>query len=469
MGAHTVNLIPVNEPTATPTIGAGLLIANGDHGWQPRTLLFPCPVVTVRYRDGVAQLFAARAVEPFLVVRKNPLVVVDEVLRAIRRHLPAVGPMSGKPAFPLALIAASYEFGRVFAPHHDAFPHHSVSGDDEFFASIHLDAYRPHSTGAPERVGYAGVIPAGWLPGAPALQNAPAATHEPPPITPHPHGGNENRALHSLIEKDAYVRSIGKIHDFLKSGDTYQVNLTTTLHGETTAPPDRIFDAALHRGGAAYAGMMLLPNGTLLSFSPELYLRRRGNHIETRPIKGTRRIGVEGLEATRAALLASDKDRAEHVMIVDLERNDLGRVCVSGSVTVDPFLQVVEHPLLLHLESTVSGLLRPGVTMCEIFEATFPGGSVTGAPKKRALEIIGALEKSARGYYCGAFGWIDADGDCELNLPIRTALIRDDGSVEFASGGGIVADSTAEQEWNEIHAKAEFMQQVLHDVTPQVN
>ena len=215
--------------------------------------------------------------------------------------------------------------------------------------------------------------------------------------------------------------------------------------------------------------MMLLPNGTLLSFSPELYLRRRGNHIETRPIKGTRRIGVEGLEATRAALLASDKDRAEHVMIVDLERNDLGRVCVSGSVTVDPFLQVVEHPLLLHLESTVSGLLRPGVTMCEIFEATFPGGSVTGAPKKRALEIIGALEKSARGYYCGAFGWIDADGDCELNLPIRTALIRDDGSVEFASGGGIVADSTAEQEWNEIHAKAEFMQQVLHDVTPQVN
>ncbi|MEO8377619.1 MAG: anthranilate synthase component I family protein [Candidatus Sumerlaeota bacterium] len=458
----------MTQPTHStpPTVGAGLLIANSDDGWQPRTLLFASPIVLIRYNDGVTKLFTAQSAEPFLALKQNPLDVIGDVLRAIRKHVPAVGPMSGKPAFPLAMIAASYEFGHAFAPHQNAFPHSPQLNDDEFFGSIHLDAYRPHGTGAPERVGYAGVIPAGWLPGAPALQNSSAGSHDPPPITPHSHEGKNNRALESLVEKSVYTKSVSAIQELLKSGDTYQVNLTTPLRGETSASPEQLFDAALYRGGAAYAGMMLLPNGTLLSSSPELYLRKRGYSIETRPIKGTRRIGVEGLEAARIALLASAKDRAEHVMIVDLERNDLGRVCESGSVTVDPFMRVVEHPMLLHLESIVSGTLRGGVTIREIFEATFPGGSVTGAPKKRALEIIGDLEKYPRGIYCGAFGWIDADGDCELNLPIRTAIIRNDGAVEFHSGGGIVADSTADQEWDERLNKSEFMQQILKDVTP---
>ncbi|MCC6547962.1 anthranilate synthase component I family protein [Candidatus Sumerlaeota bacterium] len=447
-----------------PTIGAGLLIANSDNGWQPRTLLLPSPVVTLRYNDGATHLFTPRSAEPFLTISKNPVDVLDDVLTAIRRHLPAAGPMSGKPAFPVALIAASYEFGRVFHPHERAFPHFAQQTDDDFFASIHLDAYRPHASGAPERIGYAGSIPADWLPGAPALQNGPATTHEPPPISPFPHNCDQNHPLVSQLSKTDYTDAVRSIHDLLKSGDTYQVNLTVPLRGSTSASPEQLFDAALYRGGASYAGMMLLPAGTLLSLSPELYLRRRGAVIETRPIKGTRRIGPDGLEAARSALLASAKDRAEHVMIVDLERNDLGRICTNGSVTVDPFLRIVEHPLLLHMESTVSGTLRPGTTLREIFEATFPGGSITGAPKKRALEIIGSLEQSPRGVYCGAFGWIDASGDCELNLPIRTAMARPNGTIEYHSGGGIVADSTAGDEWNELLHKAEFMSQILKDV-----
>jgi anthranilate/para-aminobenzoate synthase component I len=246
-------------------------------------------------------------------------------------------------------------------------------------------------------------------------------------------------------------------------GDIYQANLTVPLRGYTAARAEDLFDRALKRGGATYAGLLITPGATLLSFSPELYLRRRGTRIETHPIKGTLPIPPHagGVSQATEALMTSAKDRAEHIMIVDLERNDLGRLCVPGCITVEPLMQPVEHPLLLHLESRVKGTLRAGVTMNDLFAATFPGGSVTGAPKKRALEILAELEAGPRGIYCGAFGWIDAEGDCDLNLPIRTAVLRPDGEIEFHSGGGIVADSDPAGEWEELLTKARFFEGVL--------
>jgi anthranilate/para-aminobenzoate synthase component I len=359
------------------------------------------------------------------------------------------------------LVAASYEFGRRFAPLQDAFRHRSP--DDEFFAAIHLDAFKPDAFGGTERIGYAGSIPAGWMPGAPELRTTPYG-HEAPGIVPHaPPSVAQTVPLAPRVDQARHAELIDRIHEFLAAGDIYQANLTIPFVGRTALPPEAIFDAALAKGGASYGATVVLPNGTLVSLSPELLLRRRGRQVQTRPIKGTRPIPLRagGVADAREALTTSEKDRAEHLMIVDLERNDLGRVCESGSITVEPFMRVVEHPTVLHLESTVKGKLREGVSTQQLFGAIFPGGSVTGAPKKRALEILSELEDAPRGLYCGAVGWIDADGDCELNLPIRTAMIRPDGTIEYQAGGGIVADSQAAEEWRELHDKAAFFRQLV--------
>jgi para-aminobenzoate synthetase component 1 len=182
----------------------------------------------------------------------------------------------------------------------------------------------------------------------------------------------------------------------------------------------------------------------LASASPELFLRRRGQAVETRPIKGTAGPG--------AAFL--DKDRAENVMIVDLMRNDLGRVCRFGSVTVPALCREERHPGLAHLVSTVRGLLRPGVGWVELLAATFPPGSVTGAPKLAALDVIARLEPVPRGIYCGAVGWVDAaSGDGDLNVAIRTFWIEG-GHLHLGTGGGITWDSTPDGEWRETELKA---------------
>jgi para-aminobenzoate synthetase component 1 len=190
--------------------------------------------------------------------------------------------------------------------------------------------------------------------------------------------------------------------------------------------------------------------------SPERFLRvERDGRIETRPIKGTRARGGDAASdaAARAALTASVKDRAEHVMIVDLERNDLGRVCEVGSVVVEGLLRVVELPTVFHLVSTVRGRLRAEVGLAELLRATFPGGSITGAPKRRAMEIIEELEPVRRGVYTGATGWLGAAGDLDLAVAIRTATVAG-GQLSLSIGGGIVADSDAAAEWEETEIKA---------------
>ena len=191
-------------------------------------------------------------------------------------------------------------------------------------------------------------------------------------------------------------------------------------------------------------------------------LSLRGGRLETRPIKGTRPRGAtpEDDRRLRAELLASAKDRAELLMIVDLERNDLGRICEYGSVRVDEECRLEEHPTVFHLVGTVSGRPRPGVDVFDCLRATFPGGSITGAPKIRAMQVIRELEPVRRGFYTGAFGYVGCDGGCDLNVAIRTILCAG-GRASYHAGGGIVWDSHPESEYEEALAKGSALRAAL--------
>ena len=252
----------------------------------------------------------------------------------------------------------------------------------------------------------------------------------------------------SSLDRDGFCKGVDAIRDAIAAGDVYQVNLTRRL--SAPLPPDAdvaALGAALAEGNPApYSAVVRLPQDGVLvaSASPERFLCRDGDLVESSPIKGT----------APTADRFTDKDRAENVMIVDLVRNDLGRVCEFGSVTVPALWSVQEHPGLVHLVSTVRGRLSPGRGWADAVAATFPPGSVTGAPKLAALAHIARLEPVDRGVYCGAIGWVDADrrrGD--LNVAIRTFWVED-GTLCFGTGGGITWDSTPDGEWAETELKA---------------
>jgi len=250
------------------------------------------------------------------------------------------------------------------------------------------------------------------------------------------------------LDREGFGKGVDAVREAVMEGDVYQVNLCRRL----SAPLPPGFEvlglaAALARDNPAphAAAIEIRSVGlAVASASPELFLRRRGDVVETRPVKGTAGTG-DGFLA---------KDRAENVIIVDLVRNDLGRVCRYGSVEVTELCREEHHPGLFHLVSTVRGRLRPDVGWAELLAATFPPGSVTGAPKLAALDTIGRLEPVPRGVYCGAVGWVDAEtGDGDLNVAIRTFWVED-GGIHLGTGGGITWDSTPEGEWQETELKA---------------
>ncbi|MFD5973541.1 MULTISPECIES: chorismate-binding protein [Streptomyces] len=258
------------------------------------------------------------------------------------------------------------------------------------------------------------------------------------------------------LDRDAYTAGVRRIREHIAAGEVYQANLCRVLSAPLPeAEPGRAdvdaLTALLARGNPApYAGTIRLPGHgvEVATASPELFLRRDGRTVESGPIKGTGR--------TEADLL--EKDHAENVMIVDLVRNDLGRVCATGSVTVPDLCVVEKHPGLVHLVSTVRGELAEGAGWPELLAAAFPPGSVTGAPKSSALRIIEELERSPRGPYCGAVGWVDADrGTASLAVGIRTFWIDRTGPgplLRFGTGAGITWGSDPEREWDETELKA---------------
>lgn len=253
-----------------------------------------------------------------------------------------------------------------------------------------------------------------------------------------------------------YASAVAKIQDYLRRGDVYQVNLTNRFRRRVDCLPANIFSELLNANPVGFAAFLSDADWAIMSSSPELLLDlRRDGWMETRPIKGTIRCEAGDADAADR-LLASAKDRAEHLMIVDLERNDLGRVCWAGSVHVDPMMAVEPGAGLLHLVSAVRGRMREGLGPADALGAMFPGGSVTGAPKVRAMEVIAELEPVPRGVYTGAMGWITPEGEARFNLAIRTLAWRR-GTLDLHVGGGIVIDSNPEAEAAECRLKGAAM------------
>ncbi|HNQ23663.1 MAG TPA: anthranilate synthase component I family protein [Phycisphaerae bacterium] len=271
------------------------------------------------------------------------------------------------------------------------------------------------------------------------------------------------------LSAEAYAAAVGRALEYIRAGDIYQVNLTQRFRAHTTETPLTIYRRLRQTNPATYGGLLLWQGGrrAVLSSSPELFLHVSGDRVVTRPIKGTRpRSGGADADARRRKELAtSEKERAELNMIVDLLRNDLGRVCEFGTVRVlDPGC-IEEWATVFHRVATIEGRLRPGTHWLDLLAATFPGGSITGAPKIRALQIIDELEPTARGPYCGALGYIGLDGALCLNVAIRT-IVQVDSAVDIHAGGAIVAESTPQREYEEVLAKARGMFEAVGCTAP---
>ncbi len=257
---------------------------------------------------------------------------------------------------------------------------------------------------------------------------------------------------------DEYRRRVRRILDYIAAGDIFQVNFAQRFTIASAEPAPDLYARLCDANPASFAAFIPTGHGAVLSSSPELLIELTGRRAITRPIKGTRRRTGRAPADTAAAddLARSAKDAAELAMIVDLVRNDLGRVCEFGSVRVDDPGSIETMSTVMHRVATVSGTLRQDLDAIDLLRALFPGGSVTGAPKVRAMQIIDELENSPRGPYCGAIGYIGLDGDMMLNLAIRT-LVAIDGHVHLSVGGGIVADSDPDKEYDETLAKAAGM------------
>jgi para-aminobenzoate synthetase component I len=306
---------------------------------------------------------------------------------------------------------------------------------------------------------------AGGSPPARTVTRAPGvASAAPAPSYPVEDGWwNPRLALRSSFSHAGYLDAVSRVREYIYAGDIFQANLSQRFEAPLDEPPWALYSRLRSTNPAPFAAFLDFPDGVVLGASPERFLRvDRDGRVETRPIKGTRPRGVgpEHDAALGLALTESAKDRAENLMIVDLLRNDLSRVCTPGSVRVPELFALEHYPTVHHLVSTVVGELASDRTPLDLLRAAFPGGSITGAPKVRAMEIIAELEPSERGVYCGAILYCSVTGAVDSSIAIRTAVVRG-GRVYFSAGGGIVADSDPEQEYRETLDKARGMIDVL--------
>ncbi|MGE8686811.1 MAG: aminodeoxychorismate synthase component I [Achromobacter sp.] len=260
-----------------------------------------------------------------------------------------------------------------------------------------------------------------------------------------------------MTEPD-YVRQVGAIRSLIGGGELYQVNFTQPLDLRYQGDPATLYRRIAARNPVAHGAYIRDGARTVLSFSPELFVRRDGPRLTTRPMKGTAPRHADPAEDERLgrALLASEKNRAENLMIVDLLRNDLGRLAEPGSVRVDALFSLERYPTVWTMTSTVSAL-APRAPLEDVLRALFPCGSITGAPKVAAMRRIRQMEAAPRGLYCGSIGWLAPDGDFSLNVAIRTLVLDASGHGVYSVGGGIVHDSDPAEEWQECHWKARIL------------
>lgn len=368
----------------------------------------------------------------------------------LRAHQPM--PTPGRALRPAARLVASfaYDLGR-FA---DAF---AVADAPEVGVEATLGVY-------PASVTYDLVTGERWLTAeSTEAREALEAALARPPTVPEPTGPQLTGPPHRVVsdhDRASYGGLVESVKAAIGRGDVYQVNLSHRFEAYVPGASAADLYLALRRRSAPYGAFLDAGASSILSNSPEAFLRldltpgRR--RAATYPLKGTRPSGGDPEE-----LRASVKDRAEHVMIVDLERNDLGRIAVPGSVRATRLFDVVQHPTVMHLESEVEAEVRPGLDTADVLRALFPGGSITGAPKLAAAALIAALEGRRRGIYCGTIGYLDVDGCRSVwSIPIRTGVLHGD-RLAFRSGGGVVADSCPDAEWDETQVKARAFLELL--------
>ncbi|MCX7770147.1 MAG: aminodeoxychorismate synthase component I [Proteobacteria bacterium] len=273
--------------------------------------------------------------------------------------------------------------------------------------------------------------------------------------------GNKSKELsfvsktRSSVSRKRYCEIIKKTKEYISAGDIYQANISQRFSCDFISDSEFFYGQLRKLSPAPFGAYFVDNDYTIISNSPERFLYRDGDYIETRPIKGTRKRLKDPKGDLKIAeeLKNSQKDRAEHVMIVDLERNDLGKICKSGTVKVKDLMRIETYANVHHMVSTICGSLKQGITFSDCINATFPGGSITGAPKLRSMQIIDELEPVDRGIYCGSIGYIDNSGNFDFNIAIRTGIIHKN-RLYFYVGGGIVADSDPELEYEETIIKA---------------
>ncbi|MEO8029405.1 MAG: aminodeoxychorismate synthase component I [Gemmatimonadota bacterium] len=310
----------------------------------------------------------------------------------------------------------------------------------------------------------------GWLAGGPAEADPPVADAVPSPLASpesYPVLGSETAIRHgvrSTFSRPQYLDAVARVREYILAGDIFQANLSQRFQATLNESAAHLYARLRRVNPAAFAAYLDLGGVQILSASPERFLRVEAatRMVETRPIKGTSPRGTGPMHdaALGQALIESEKDRAENLMIVDLLRNDLSRVCKPGTVRAPELFALEHHPTVHHLVSTVVGELEEGNDAVDLLHAAFPGGSITGAPKVRAMEIIAELEPTRRAVYCGSIGYLGFDGALDTSIVIRTYLIRR-GTVFFQAGGGIVADSEPAAEYQETLDKARGLMDAL--------
>jgi para-aminobenzoate synthetase component 1 len=271
--------------------------------------------------------------------------------------------------------------------------------------------------------------------------------------------------VRSNLSKSDYGQAFARIQDYIRAGDCYQVNLTQRFSAYCQGQPWAAYQALRHVNPAPFSAFLNYPQVQVLSSSPERFLKISDGVVETKPIKGTRPRSPNPLQdrINQDELAQSEKDRAENLMIVDLLRNDIGKNCAPGSVHVPALFQIESYATVHHLVSTVRGRLAGGHHALDLLRGCFPGGSITGAPKIRAMEIIEELEPHRRGIYCGSIAYLGCDGNMDSSITIRT-LVHANNHIRFWAGGGIVADSDLEQEYQECYHKAAALLMLLEQL-----
>jgi para-aminobenzoate synthetase component 1 len=416
--------------------------------------------------------------------------VAGDGLNAARLYLPStpVAPISGLPPFQGGLAGyIGYDWGarleRLPAARHDdlAIPDLMLGLYDWVIAWDHrIGTAWLISTGLPdtgpaaarrarERMDLARERLGGRAGGAAARRTGGWADRQSsiPEAPSYPVDGIEGArsiGLRSTFTHRGYLDAVARVREYIAAGDIFQANVSQRFQTALTESPFALYRRLRERNPAPFAAYLDYDDVAVISASPERFLRlgEKQRLVETRPIKGTRPRGLGPMHdaALGRALAESAKDRAENVMIVDLLRNDLSRVCRPGTVRVPELFALEHHPTVHHLVSTVLGELAPGADAVDLIRAAFPGGSITGAPKVRAMEIIAELEPTQRGVYCGSIGYISATGAMDTSIVIRTYLALA-GRVYFQAGGGIVADSDVELEYRETLDKARGLIETL--------